>query len=69
MKKPESKTKIYKIRGLDCPSCAALLESDLEELGVSSKCSYAKSILEVDNWENKEKDILEAIQKSGFSIE
>ena len=33
---------------MDCASCAALVEMDMEDLGVLAKCSYAKSTLEVE---------------------
>ena len=58
---------IYKIVGMDCPNCAAMLECDLEDAGCKSKCSYAKSILEVDEPHDPKK-IVEIIKKSGYSV-
>lgn len=61
--------KKYKITGFNCPACAALLESDLEDIGVKCSCSYAKSELEAEiSGEIQEVKIVEVIQKSGFQI-
>ena len=62
-------TKKYKISGMDCASCATLLELDMEDVGISCKCSYPKEELEV----NLESDIheakfMEVITKSGYKI-
>lgn len=59
--------KIYKITGMDCPSCASLLELDLEDAGIACKCSYPNSTLEVKG-EHDSKKIIEAVKKSGYSI-
>jgi len=61
------KMKIYKITGMDCPSCAALLELDLEDAGCRAKCSYAKGTLEVEEPHDPKK-IVEIIKKSGYSV-
>ena len=60
-------TKIYKIKGLDCPSCATLLEMDLEDAGIKGKCSYNKEIVEIENESDKNK-LIEIVIKSGYSI-
>ena len=49
MSKLNSLNKIYKIAGMDCPSCAMLIESDLEDAGIKTKVSYAKQTLEVED--------------------
>jgi copper chaperone CopZ len=59
--------KIYKIKGMDCASCASLLEMDLEDVGIIAKCSYPKETLEVDNKHDFDK-LKEVVVKSGFSI-
>jgi copper chaperone CopZ len=62
--------KNYKIKGMECPSCAALLESDLQDLGITAKCSYAKENLEAEiKDDTSEKLVLETIQKSGLTVE
>lgn len=60
-------TKTYQLTGMDCPSCAAMLECDLEEAGCRAKCSYAKSILEIDG-NHDEKKIMDIIKKAGYGI-
>jgi len=58
---------VYKIDGMDCPSCASMLELDLEDAGIKVKCSYAKSTLEVDK-KSDSKKIVEIIKKSGYTV-
>jgi copper chaperone CopZ len=53
--------KILKIKGMDCPSCAALLECELEEAGIRAKVNFAKETVEID-----EQD-LPKIKSSKFS--
>lgn len=63
------KTK-FKIKGMNCASCATLLEMDLEDLGYKAKCSYANSELEVEtNDKDALKSITEQVEKSGYKIE
>ena len=59
--------KIYKIKGLDCASCASLVEIDLEEKGIKCKCSYTKESLEVEG-EHDFKMLKEIVKKSGYNI-
>jgi len=59
--------KIFKVEGMDCTSCASLLEMDLEDAGISAKCSYAKETVEVDGDFDKKK-VFEIIKNSGFTI-
>lgn len=60
--------KIYKIKGLDCASCASLIEMDLEEKGIKCKCSYAKESLEIEGVHDL-KTLKDTIEKSGYEIE
>ncbi len=59
--------KIYKISGLDCASCATLLELDLEDAGIKASCSYAKGVLEIEGGHDNKK-LVEIVTKSGYSI-
>ena len=59
--------KIYKVAGMNCPSCASLLELDLEDAGVKAKCSYPKSCVEIEG-EHDTKKVIETIKKSGYSV-
>lgn len=59
--------KTYKISGMNCPSCAALLELDLEDAGIKAKCSYTKSIVEVEG-DGNFVNIKKVVEKSGYHI-
>lgn len=59
--------KIYKIKGMDCASCASLIEMDLEDAGIASKCSYPKETLEIEGDHDKKK-VVEIVKKAGYSI-
>lgn len=60
----------YKVLEMDCPSCASLIESDLDDLGVIANCSYAKSVLKVKFDETKitQEDIIKTVAKSGYKL-
>ena len=60
-------TKTYKLKGLDCSSCASMLECDLEDVGIKAKCSYADSSLEV-NESYDFKKLESVVSKSGYLI-
>lgn len=59
--------KIYKIKGMDCVSCAALIEMDLEDAGIKARCSYPKETLEIEG-DHDSKKVVEVINKAGYSI-
>lgn len=40
--------KVYKVKGMDCASCATILELDFEDAGIKAKCDYATEKLEVE---------------------
>jgi copper chaperone CopZ len=58
---------IYKIKGMDCDSCSKMIELDLEDAGITAKCSYSKSSLEI-NHDHDSTKVIEIIKKSGYSI-
>ena len=64
-------TKIFKIEGMHCASCAMNIDGELEDTqGVKcSNTSYAKQETEVEYDEDKvsEKKITEIIEKIGYS--
>ncbi len=62
--------KTFKIEGMHCTSCALMIESDLEDAGVTAKCSYAKQTLEAEFDEKKisEKNIAAVVKKAGYTI-
>lgn len=61
--------KVFKIQGMDCDSCAKMIELDLEDAGYRASCSYQKQTLEVDlEDESHHIKIKEIITKSGYSL-
>ncbi|HLE49496.1 MAG TPA: heavy metal-associated domain-containing protein [Patescibacteria group bacterium] len=65
--KKGQKSKVYKIQGMHCESCAVMLESDLEEAGINAKCSYPRQTLEVDESADISQ-VKEIVLKSGYEI-
>ena len=61
-------TKTYKVEGMDCASCATMIELDLEDVGIKASCSYAKGVLEVEG-NHDSKKVVEIVKKSGYSID
>ena len=59
--------KKYKISGMDCGSCAKMIELDLEDVGIISKCSYTKQVLDITHDHDTTK-VVEIVTKSGYSI-
>lgn len=59
--------KVYKVGGMNCPSCAMLIESELEDAGIKCKCSYAKETLEINDQVDK-KEILKLVTNLGYKI-
>lgn len=53
---------------MDCPSCASLLELDLEDAGIEARCSYPKSTLEVEG-DGNFVNIKKVVEKSGYKLE
>jgi len=61
--------KTYKIKGMDCDACAKMIELDLEDAGITARCDYSKSLLEVEIKKNEdEKKIKKILKESGYSI-
>ena len=62
--------KIYKISGMHCPSCAMLIEGELEDAGMKATCSYANQTVEgeVQGEGVDEKRIKEAVAKAGYQV-
>lgn len=59
--------KTYKIGGMDCASCASLIELDLEDAGITAACSYPKEELEITG-DHDTKKVIEIVKKAGYSI-
>lgn len=52
---------------MNCPSCASMIELDLEDAGIKCSCSYTDSTLKIDDPHDPKK-VIEIIKKSGYSI-
>lgn len=63
--------KNYQVKNMHCPSCALLIEGDLEDAGIKASCNYAKASLEVEFDEGKigEKKIIETVKASGYQLD
>ncbi len=63
--------KTYKVNGMDCASCAQMIELDLEDVGVKASCSYPKETLEVEFDPQKvpESKIKEVVKSSGYNLD
>jgi P-type Cu+ transporter len=63
--------KIFKIIGMHCSSCGFMIEAELEDIGVKSKASYQKQMVEVeyDPVKISKRDIEKAVRKAGYEIE
>lgn len=55
---------------MDCASCASLIELDLEDVGVTAKCSFPKETLEVEFDPKKvsEEKIKTVVKTSGYQL-
>lgn len=59
--------KTYKIKGMDCASCATLIQMDLEDAGHNCKCSYATETLEIEG-EHEIQKVIDIVKKSGYTL-
>lgn len=62
--------KTYKVTGMDCTSCAMIIEGDLEDAGVKARCNYVKETLEVEYDEDRmsEEKIASVVSQAGYSM-
>ena len=63
--------KTYKVTGMDCDSCAKMIELDLEDVGIKASCDFVNCRLTVDYSVTtfEEKIIHATLSKSGYKIE
>ena len=63
--------KHYKVIGMDCDSCAKMIELDLEDAGIACKCDFAEKLLvvEFDKENTNDKNIKEILGRSGYQLE
>jgi copper chaperone CopZ len=62
--------KIYKVEGMDCASCAKMIELDLEDAGVNAKCDYAKEelVVETKDIDRLEEKINQIVEGGGYRL-
>lgn len=51
-----------------CPSCATIIQMDLEDAGYECDCSYSKGVLEVKG-DHDVKTIKEIVSKTGYNLQ
>jgi len=52
---------------MHCASCASMIELDLEDVGITARCSYTNSTIEVEE-KHDGKKLIDTLKKSGYSI-
>lgn len=64
------KNKVYKIRGMNCESCAKMIEIDMEDAGVKASCDFVKETLLVEDKEGPEykRKIKDIIKNAGYEL-
>lgn len=62
--------KTYKIVGMHCSSCAMLIEGELEDRGITGRCSYIKQVVEVEAADTEKIDavVKEAVEAAGYHV-
>jgi copper chaperone CopZ len=62
--------KTLKLSGLHCASCCLVIEGELEDIGVQSKCDFVKQTAEVEYnpAEIDDKKIARTIEKQGYKV-
>lgn len=60
----------YKIKGMHCPSCAMLIEGELEDAGINGTCSYTEQTVEVTGVLEADIDekVRKAVESAGYSL-
>ncbi len=62
--------KSYHVLNMHCTSCPLIIESDLEDIGVKSSCSYTRGTLDVEYNESlvSGEKIREVVRASGYEL-
>lgn len=58
----------FEVSGMHCASCAAMIESELEDAGFIAKCSYAKQKLEIETIDIDPAKVREVVKRAGYDI-
>ncbi len=57
----------YKVIGMDCASCATLIQMDLEDAGYKCNCSYISETLVIYG-EHNIKKVIDIVKNSGYTL-
>ncbi len=60
--------KTYKVAGMDCASCATLIELDFEDAGISVSCDYAKQELIIKDDGIPLEKVKQVLETQGYTI-
>ncbi|HJX59238.1 hypothetical protein A2V61_04530 [Candidatus Woesebacteria bacterium RBG_19FT_COMBO_47_8] len=60
--------KTYKITGMDCPSCAMYIQSELEDAGVDAEVNYASQKLILKNGNLSFSEVKKLVEKAGYKL-
>lgn len=58
----------FLIAGLNCDSCAKMIEINLEEEGIKAVCDYANSRLEIKTTNVSFERIKKVVERSGYKL-
>ena len=58
----------YKINGMDCASCATLIQMSLEDAGYKSSCSYMSEEITIEG-KHDIKKVMEIVKKAGYTVQ
>lgn len=58
----------FEVLGMHCASCAAMIESELEDAGYRAKCSYAKQKLEIESTDVDPTKVRQIVKSAGYDI-
>lgn len=62
--------RIFRVRGMHCPSCVMLIEGELEDRGAKARCNLAKNEVEVEYPEELgDKGVIAAIEAAGYTVQ
>lgn len=57
----------YKVIDMHCPSCASVIQMELEDAGIENKCSYSKGTLEIIG-DHDIKRVVEIVKNAGYTV-
>lgn len=52
---------------MHCPSCATVIQMELEDAGIENKCSYNKGVLEIIGVHDFRR-VVEIVKNAGYTV-